>query len=141
MPTAPNAPLLLATCVANAALATDRRPGEYMASLNAAVVASRPTGKTVVAKPPGIPAIYQWSKSTDMAGTTYTNIPGATSNSFSVVVDLPDDHFYYRVRVSLPAGVNPTATTFQLDAGHFGEVNVHQNDIRLLGNNVLQTFF
>ena len=35
-----------------AALATGRRPGEYMASLNAARVESRPTGNSVVAMPP-----------------------------------------------------------------------------------------
>src|SRR2546423_641009 len=52
VPTAPNVPALLATCVACAAVATDMRPGEYMASSNAAVVASCPTAKTVVAFPP-----------------------------------------------------------------------------------------
>ena len=52
MPTAPNAPVVLAACIACAALATGKRPGEYMASLNAAPVASRPTGKSVVAMPP-----------------------------------------------------------------------------------------
>ncbi|TML56684.1 MAG: 2-phosphosulfolactate phosphatase [Actinobacteria bacterium] len=49
VPTAPKVPALLDTCVACAALATDRRPGEYIASSNAAVVASWPTAKTVVA--------------------------------------------------------------------------------------------
>src|SRR5689334_24994410 len=52
VPTAPNVPVLTAACSACAALATGRRPGEYRASLNAVVAASRPIGKTVVAIPP-----------------------------------------------------------------------------------------
>ena len=38
--------------VALAAVAIDSRPGEYIASSNAAVVGGCPTAKTVVANPP-----------------------------------------------------------------------------------------
>ncbi len=46
---------------------------------------------------------YQWQRSTDTTGTTFTNLPGATNASFSLPVFLPDDQFQFRAIVSTPA--------------------------------------
>src|ERR1051325_3871368 len=63
----------------------------------------------VVAKPPGVAATYQWSRWDGVS--TFTNIPGATSPTYSQFVDLPDEGSQFRITVSLPAGLNPSLTT------------------------------
>src|SRR5206468_6248980 len=68
---------------------------------------------SVTVKPLGAgAATYQWSRSTDSSATTFTNIPGATSRIFTKTAEYPaDNQITFRVTVSLPAGLNPTAST------------------------------
>jgi len=55
-------------------------------------------------------AQVQWQRSTDNTCTTFTNIPGANSVTYSQYVDMPDEGFCFRVGLALP-GSNFTNTT------------------------------
>jgi hypothetical protein len=45
---------------------------------------------------------YQWQRSTDSTGTTFTNIPGATSATYTFRAFETDDQIQFRVVASLP---------------------------------------
>jgi hypothetical protein len=53
---------------------------------------------------------YQWQRSIDTNGTSFTNIPGATASSVSQQVFAEDDQFQYRVQVILPNLQTNTST-------------------------------
>jgi hypothetical protein len=87
---------------------------------------------------------YQWQRSTDTSGSTFTNIPAATTSSYTLFAGLADDQFQFRVVVTSVLATNTTpAATLTVLADNVGPVlvsvasSVFLDSITLTWNEIL----